>query len=151
MRALNDGTPIAVRNPSAVRPWQHVLEPLSGYLTLAAQIDAALDSSAPAAAFTPGSTTVPYAGRVFTEDEVEAAVSSTLDFWLTLGPEGDAFERELAWEQIRPVIGTDHVKAPRALGCGPWSAPPIASCSAARDPQEQGLCPPSAERNYHLT
>ena len=28
---------------------------------------------------------VPYAGRVFTEDEVVAAVSSTLDFWLTLG------------------------------------------------------------------
>ncbi|MEI6072792.1 MAG: lipopolysaccharide biosynthesis protein RfbH [Verrucomicrobiae bacterium] len=39
---------------------------------------------------------VPYAGRVFNEDEVEAAVSSTLDFWLTLGPEGEAFERELA-------------------------------------------------------
>ncbi|MEI6323715.1 MAG: GDP-mannose 4,6-dehydratase [bacterium] len=36
MRALNDGNPIAVRNPSAVRPWQHVLEPLSGYLRLAA-------------------------------------------------------------------------------------------------------------------
>ena len=28
---------------------------------------------------------IPYAGRVFTEDEVEAAVASTLDFWLTLG------------------------------------------------------------------
>jgi CDP-4-dehydro-6-deoxyglucose reductase, E1 len=40
--------------------------------------------------------TIPYAGRVFTEDEVEAAVSSTLDFWLTLGPEGDAMEKELA-------------------------------------------------------
>lgn len=39
---------------------------------------------------------VPYAGRVFTEDEVEAAVSSTLDFWLTLGREGEAFESELA-------------------------------------------------------
>lgn len=39
---------------------------------------------------------VPYAGRVFTEDEVEAAVSATLDFWLTLGPEGEAFEKELA-------------------------------------------------------
>jgi CDP-6-deoxy-D-xylo-4-hexulose-3-dehydrase len=39
---------------------------------------------------------IPYAGRVFTEDEVEAAVSSTLDFWLTLGSEGAAFERELA-------------------------------------------------------
>jgi CDP-4-dehydro-6-deoxyglucose reductase, E1 len=46
--------------------------------------------------FVPGQTTVPYAGRVFNEDEVEAAVSSTLDFWLTLGPEGEAFERELA-------------------------------------------------------
>ncbi len=46
--------------------------------------------------FEPGKTTVPYAGRVFTEDEVEAAVSATLDFWLTLGPEGDALENELA-------------------------------------------------------
>lgn len=47
-------------------------------------------------AFVPGQTTVPYAGRVFDENEVEAAVSATLDFWLTLGPEGDAFESELA-------------------------------------------------------
>jgi len=46
--------------------------------------------------FVPGKTTVPYAGRVFSEDEVEAAVNSMLDFWLTLGPEGDAFEKELA-------------------------------------------------------
>jgi CDP-6-deoxy-D-xylo-4-hexulose-3-dehydrase len=46
--------------------------------------------------FHPGETNVPYAGRVFDADEVEAAVSSTLDFWLTLGPEGEAFERELA-------------------------------------------------------
>ena len=53
-------------------------------------------SDAERPAFVPGQTTVPYAGRVFTEDEVEAAVSATLDFWLTLGPEGDAFENELA-------------------------------------------------------
>jgi len=39
---------------------------------------------------------IPYAGRVFTEDEVEAAVGCTLDFWLTLGSEGQAFEQELA-------------------------------------------------------
>ena len=38
---------------------------------------------------------IPYAGRVFTEDEVEAAVSATLDFWLTLGSEGAAMEQEL--------------------------------------------------------
>lgn len=41
-------------------------------------------------------TPIPYAGRVFAEDEVEAAVSSTLDFWLTLGSEGAAMEKELA-------------------------------------------------------
>ncbi len=38
---------------------------------------------------------IPYAGRVFTEDEVEAAISTTLDFWLTLGNEGSAMEKEL--------------------------------------------------------
>ena len=35
MRGALDGAPIAVRNPEAVRPWQHVLNPLSGYLRLA--------------------------------------------------------------------------------------------------------------------
>ncbi len=34
--ALMAGRPVPVRNPCAIRPWQHVLEPLSGYLTLAA-------------------------------------------------------------------------------------------------------------------
>lgn len=34
VRALSAGTPVALRNPAAVRPWQHVLEPLSGYLRL---------------------------------------------------------------------------------------------------------------------
>lgn len=46
--------------------------------------------------FVPGATPVPYAGRAFDADEVEAGVASMLDFWLTLGPEGEAFERELA-------------------------------------------------------
>lgn len=46
--------------------------------------------------FFPGMTTVPYAGRVFNEDEVEAAVGATLDFWLTLGSEGEAFEKSMA-------------------------------------------------------
>lgn len=38
MRALDEGKAISVRNPSAVRPWQHVLEPLGGYLSLAAAL-----------------------------------------------------------------------------------------------------------------
>jgi CDP-6-deoxy-D-xylo-4-hexulose-3-dehydrase len=46
--------------------------------------------------FLPGSSRVPYAGRVFDEREMVAAVDAVLDFWLTLGPQGGAFERELA-------------------------------------------------------
>jgi CDP-glucose 4,6-dehydratase len=38
IRALQRGDTISVRNPFATRPWQHVLEPLSGYLWLAAQL-----------------------------------------------------------------------------------------------------------------
>lgn len=37
VRALSKGETIQVRNPHAIRPWQHVLEPLSGYLWLAAR------------------------------------------------------------------------------------------------------------------
>lgn len=35
VRAVQSGEPLHLRNPSAVRPWQHVLCPLSGYLLLA--------------------------------------------------------------------------------------------------------------------
>lgn len=35
LKALEQQRPVLIRNPHAVRPWQHVLEPLSGYLLLA--------------------------------------------------------------------------------------------------------------------
>jgi CDP-glucose 4,6-dehydratase len=35
VRAFTNGDPLEVRNPLAVRPWQHVLEPLAGYVALA--------------------------------------------------------------------------------------------------------------------
>ena len=38
MRAALAGAPVEVRNPGATRPWQHVLNPLSGYLTLAERL-----------------------------------------------------------------------------------------------------------------
>jgi CDP-glucose 4,6-dehydratase len=38
VRAVTMGTPLELRNPQAIRPWQHVLEPLSGYLLLAAKM-----------------------------------------------------------------------------------------------------------------
>lgn len=38
IRALEKQEPVEVRNPQATRPWQHVLEPLSGYLLLAQRL-----------------------------------------------------------------------------------------------------------------
>lgn len=38
VRAIAAGKPLVVRRPQAIRPWQHVLEPLRGYLTLAERL-----------------------------------------------------------------------------------------------------------------
>jgi CDP-glucose 4,6-dehydratase len=38
IRALTTGRPMTVRNPIAIRPWQHVLDPLAGYLLLASRM-----------------------------------------------------------------------------------------------------------------
>lgn len=38
LRAISAERPVVIRNPHAVRPWQHVLEPLSGYLQLAQKL-----------------------------------------------------------------------------------------------------------------
>ena len=35
VRAIEAGRPVKIRNPKATRPWQHVLEPINGYLMLA--------------------------------------------------------------------------------------------------------------------
>jgi CDP-glucose 4,6-dehydratase len=47
LRSYEAGRPVLVRNPDAIRPWQHVLNPLSGYLALA---QALCGADAPAAA-----------------------------------------------------------------------------------------------------
>ena len=38
IRAISKGDELKIRSPYAIRPWQHVLEPLTGYLTLAAKL-----------------------------------------------------------------------------------------------------------------
>jgi len=38
LKALAAGSPVEIRNPNATRPWQHVLEPLRGYLMLAERV-----------------------------------------------------------------------------------------------------------------
>jgi CDP-glucose 4,6-dehydratase len=43
MRSWADGNHVELRNPNATRPWQHVLEPLGGYLSLAACLSSGSD------------------------------------------------------------------------------------------------------------
>lgn len=38
LRAFENNQPVVIRNPHSTRPWQHVLEPLSGYLTIAERL-----------------------------------------------------------------------------------------------------------------
>lgn len=43
VRAWSKGNPVEIRRPNSTRPWQHVLEPLSGYLLLAAMLEEGQD------------------------------------------------------------------------------------------------------------
>ena len=53
LKALKNNKPVLIRNPKAIRPWQHVLEPLSGYLNLAQKLFAFGQSYAEAWNFGP--------------------------------------------------------------------------------------------------
>lgn len=53
--------------------------------------------------FVPGKTPVRYAGRVFDEKEIQAAVEASLDFWLTEGRFTEEFQIELA-----EIVGTEY-------------------------------------------
>jgi CDP-6-deoxy-D-xylo-4-hexulose-3-dehydrase len=59
-------------------------------------VDAYCGAAFPEQPFLPGATAVPVSGRVFDAREVQALVSSALDFWLTAGPYAATFEREFA-------------------------------------------------------
>ncbi len=53
VRALWSGQPAILRNPESVRPWQHVLDPLAGYLLYAERLAQAPESAPPALNFAP--------------------------------------------------------------------------------------------------
>ena len=72
MRALAAGRPIAVRNPAATRPWQHVLEPLGGYLDLAKAL--ATDPQPPCEAFN-------FGPSLESNRPVRDLVASILEHW----------------------------------------------------------------------
>ena len=110
-RALAAGKPVVVRNPASVRPWQHVLEPLSGYLALACAQLAQPRRFAQAWNFGPDD-----AGNVTVEVLVEAAVKEWgSGRWEKAGGEGAREAR---------LLRLDPSKARRELSWAPrWDVP----------------------------
>jgi CDP-glucose 4,6-dehydratase len=87
IRALNSNEPVYVRNPMAIRPWQHVLEPLYGYLLLGAGLTE--NPVKYSGAFNFG----PHANDVLS---VEDLVKTAIDLWgggTYNKPEQDAFDQ----------------------------------------------------------
>jgi CDP-glucose 4,6-dehydratase len=64
IKAWQSGNPVTLRNPESTRPWQHVLEPLSGYLQLATYLSQGHIKSGEAFNFGPRP------GQVFTVNEI---------------------------------------------------------------------------------
>jgi len=111
LRAADAGRPVTIRNPSATRPWQHVLDPLSGYLTLAERLlqtprDAGLASLAGAWNFGPAAEDV-------------RPVSWLLDYLAAELP-GFAWQRAAgAHPHEAPQLQLDSSKARTELGWRP--------------------------------
>ena len=100
IRALARGEPIPIRNPHSTRPWQHVLEPLSGYLWLAACLHGTPESRTRAKAAVlrpPWRAGVPHSGE--DGSPPPSALTSAFNF----GPEGDSNRsvRELVEELLK--------------------------------------------------
>ncbi len=107
IRAFESGTPLGVRNPASTRPWQHVLEPVGGYLLLAARMLAEQGAHAEPFNFGPDPSAVTDVGRL-----CDLAVS--------------AWGEGAGWEQVGHVGGheagllaLDSTRARRDLGWSP--------------------------------
>jgi len=78
------------------------------------------------ATFVPGETPVQCSGRVYDEADVLAAVEASLDFWLTLGPYGDRFERALADRLgVRHAILTNSGSSANLLAVSALTSPKL--------------------------
>lgn len=78
------------------------------------------------ARFRPGEDPVPYAGRVYNDREIGRAVGSTLDFWLTLGSEGEALQKELAaFLGVRSTVLTNSGSSANLLALSALTSPKL--------------------------
>ena len=88
MRAFADGAPVRIRNPRATRPWQHVIEPLRGYLLLAEATWSAGPASGAAYNFGPKDIDVVSVGAVM--DRLTAGWWGDKARWEHASPDRDA-------------------------------------------------------------
>ncbi len=111
LRALDAGQPLLVRSPLATRPWQHVLEPLSGYLMLAERLCADGGDFAEAWNFGP--------------DEADARPVQWIVDTLCARLPGAAWERAAAPQPHEAhTLRLDSAKAHARLGWRPrWNLP----------------------------
>jgi CDP-glucose 4,6-dehydratase len=112
------GRPTPIRNPAAVRPWQHVLEPLSGYLLLEQRLLEGDQRCADAWNFGPARE-----GHL----TVRALVEALGRHWPEVGMRTDDRSHPHETEELR----LDWDKARRELGWGPvWDAPQMLARTA---------------------
>ncbi len=115
IRALRRGVSIPVRNKVATRPWQHVLEPLSGYLTLAAALSGASSMPFPPSAYADAFNFGP---ALSSNQSVAALVQGILRHWP--GSWQDQSEPGTPHEAVKLNLATD--KAFHLLGWQPrWN------------------------------
>ena len=115
VRAAEEGQPVLLRYPHAVRPWQHVLEPLRGYLTLAERLTEAPGGAPEALNFGPDP------GSFLTVAEVAEAMGKALGMtapWrqapgdhpkeaATLTLDSALARRSLGWRPLLSAVDTN--------------------------------------------
>jgi CDP-glucose 4,6-dehydratase len=110
VRAWSRGLALEIRRPDAVRPWQHVLEPISAYMILAQRL---WDGAAPSGAYNFGPE--PHAAAPVRRVVEIARAAWGHDAAVTWGP-GDAGPHETA------LLALETAKARAVLGVAPrWS------------------------------
>jgi CDP-glucose 4,6-dehydratase len=141
VRAARDGRAAPIRNPAAIRPWQHVLEPLSGYLELGRRLLAGQRDAATAWNFGP---------RADMLLSVAQVASGLAQHWpmIAIEPDSRAHPHEAA------ILMLDWNRAREALGWRPvWDVAPTLERTAAwyRRYYEQGQVATADDLSSYLS